>query len=97
MKNNASKVCDKDRCFLVKLWVTKTVHKPDENAQSFLHWKFEQCNYEQPVNLLMEHMEVMTEHSFMASWNYMQYKEARRNISVCCVIFIHDFTQNYVC
>ena len=42
-------------------------------------------------------MEVMAEHLFMASWNYMQYKEARRNISVGYVIFVHDFTQNYLC
>ena len=45
----------------------------------------------------MEHMEVMAEHSFMALWNYVQYKEARRNISVGYVIFVHDFTQNYLC
>ena len=44
----------------------------------------------------MEHMEVMAEYTFMASWNYMQYKEARRNISVGYVIFVHDFTQNYL-
>ena len=60
----------------------KTACKPDGNAQSFLSWKFELCNYEELVNLLVEHMEVMAEHSFMASWNYVQYKEAKRNISV---------------
>ena len=27
----------------------------------------------------------------------MQYKEARRNISVGSVIFVHDFAQNYLC
>ena len=42
-------------------------------------------------------MEVMAEHSFMASWNYVQYKEAKRNISVGYVIFVHDFAQNYLC
>ena len=31
-------------------------------------------------------METMAEHSFMASWNYVQYREARRNISVSHVI-----------
>ena len=45
----------------------------------------------------MEHVEVMTEHSFMALWNYVQFKEARRNISVGYVIFVHDFAQNYLC
>ena len=42
-------------------------------------------------------MEVMTEHSFMASWNYVQYREARKNISLRQVIFVHDFAQNYLC
>ena len=78
LEKNASKVCDRSKRFLVKQWVTKTVRKEDGNAQSFLHWKFERCNYEELVNLLIKQMEVMTEHSFMASWNYVQYKEARK-------------------
>ena len=94
LEKNASKVCDKSKHFLVKLWVTKTVHNKEGNTQSFLHWKYERCNYEQPVNLLME---TMAEHLFMASWNYVQYREARRNISVGYIIFVHDFVQNYLC
>ena len=86
LEKNASKVCDRSKCFLVKQWVTKTVCKEDGNAQSFLHWKFERCNYEELVNLLIKQMEVMTEHSFMASWNYVQYREARKNISLGQVI-----------
>ena len=97
LEKNAGKVCDKSKRFLVKLWTTKTVCKDEGNAQSFLHWKFERCNYEQLVNLLMKQMEPMAEHAFMASWNYVQYKEARRNISVGSVIFVHDFAQNYLC
>ena len=42
-------------------------------------------------------METMAEHSFMASWKYVQYREARRNISVGHAIFVHDFAQNYLC
>ena len=42
-------------------------------------------------------METMAEHLFMTSWNYVQYKEARKNISVGFVIFVHDFAQNYHC
>ena len=42
-------------------------------------------------------MKPMAEHSFMVSWNYVQYKEAKRNISVELLIFVHDFTQNYLC
>ena len=37
LKKNASKMCDKSKCFLVKLWVTKTVCNKEGNAQSFLH------------------------------------------------------------
>ena len=38
----------------------------------------------------------MAEHSFMASWNYCQYKLARRNIIEGDVIMVHDFAQNYL-
>ena len=36
-------------------------------AQSFMNWKFERCNCEQLVDLLMEHLGSMAEHDFMAS------------------------------
>ena len=39
----------------------------------------------------------MAIHSFNASWQYCQYKEAKRNIRPGDVIFVHDFTQNYLC
>ena len=39
----------------------------------------------------------MAEHSFMASWNYWQYKLARRNIIHGDIIMVHDFAQNYLC
>ena len=42
-------------------------------------------------------MSKMAEHTFMASWNYIEYKQARKNILVGDVIFVHDFTQNYLC
>ena len=97
IEKNAGIICDKSKCFLVKLWVTEMVQKQDCNTQSFLSWKFERCSYEQLVDLLIEHMELMAEHTFLASWNYVQYKEARRNISAGHVIFVHDFAQNYLC
>ena len=62
-----------------------------------MDWKFERCNYEQLVDLLMKHLGSMAEHNFMVSWNYVQCKEARRNITVGDVIFVHDFAQNYLC
>ena len=39
----------------------------------------------------------MSEHTFMASWNYVQYKQARKNILVGDVIMVHDFAPNYLC
>ena len=43
---------DKHKRFMVKLWITKTVKK-EGVTQSFLDWKFERCNYEELVDLLM--------------------------------------------
>ena len=42
-------------------------------------------------------MSTISEHIFMASWNYVQYKQARRNILIGDVITVHDFAQNYLC
>ena len=42
-------------------------------------------------------MTMMSDYTFMASWNYCQYKQARKNILVGDVIFVHDFAQNYLC
>ena len=81
---------------MVKLWITKTVKK-EGVTQSFLDWKFERCNYEELVDLLMQHLYNMSEHTFMASWNYCQYKQAKKNIEIGDVILVHDFAQNYLC
>ena len=75
---------------------TKTVKK-EGTTQSFLTWKFECCNYEELVDMSMTHMNTMAEHTFMASCNYVQYKQARKNILIGDVIIIHDFVQNYLC
>ena len=68
---------DERKRFLVKLWETKTERK-EGVAQSFLDWKFERCNYTGLIDLLMEHMSTMSEHTFMALWNYVQYKQAKK-------------------
>ena len=93
---NRDKLSDARKRFLVKLWITKTERK-EGKVQSFLHWKFERCSYLQIINLLQKHITSMAEHSFMASWNYWQYKLARRNIIKGDVIMVHDFAQNYLC
>ena len=77
LRDNADKLKDERKRFLVKLWETKTERK-EGVAQSFLDWKFERCNYTGLIDLLMEHMSMTSEHTFMASWNYVQYKQAKK-------------------
>ena len=81
---------------MVKIWITKTERK-EGKVQGFLDWKFERCSYVDLINLLINHVKSMAEHSFMASWNYYQYKLARRNIIWGDIIMVHDFAQNYLC
>ena len=89
LQKNGQRIKDKRKRFLVKLWVTKTERKQGV-TQSYLHWKFERCNYIELIDLFMDH-------TFMASWNYVQYKQAKKNILVGDLIFVHDFAQNYLC
>ena len=97
LNDNKDKTKDKRQHFLVKLWYTKREKKKDGTTQSFLHWKFERCNYNDLAGLLIEHLETMAEHSFNASLNYCQYKIAKKNIRKGDLIFVHDFSQNYLC
>ena len=96
LESNADKLSDNRKCFLIKQWVTKTERK-EGATQSFLHWTFEKCTYEELAHLLTGSLNSMAIHSFNASWQYCQYKEAKRNIRPGDVIFVHDFTQNYLC
>ena len=96
LQKNHEKFKDKRKRFLVKLWVTKTERK-EGVAQLYLHWKFERYNYIELIDLFIEHMCNMSEHTFMASWNYVQYKQAKKNILEGDIIFVHNFTQNYLC
>ena len=56
LRINQNKLKDERKRFLVKIWVTKTEHK-EGVVQSFLHWKFEWCNYTGLIALLMEHVQ----------------------------------------
>ena len=96
MAANATKIADKSKRFMIKQWITKTVQK-ECVTQSYLDWKLERYNYLELVDLLMEAMEYMAEHTFMASWNYCQYEQARKIILIGDVIFVHDFAPNYLC
>ena len=96
LESNADKFSDNRKRFLIKQWVTQTERK-EGATQSFLHWTFEKCTYEELAHLLTSSQNYMAIHSFNASWQYCQYKEAKRNIRPGDVIFLYDFTQNYLC
>ena len=78
LRSNEVKFTDKQKRFLIKQWVTKTVKK-EGTTQSFLHWNFERCSYKELAKLLTDKLELMAEHSFNASWNYVQYKQTMYN------------------
>ena len=42
-------------------------------------------------------MKDMAEHTFMATWNYCQYKKAKQNLFEGQVLIVDDFAQNYLC
>ena len=96
VESNKAKMSDTRKRFLIKQWITTTVKK-NGATQSFLHWKFERCSYKEMAKFLTDSLEKMAEHSFNASWNYVQYKQAKKNIRPGDVIFVHDFAQNYLC
>ena len=39
----------------------------------------------------------MAEHTFTATWNYCQFKQAKKNLEEGDVLIVNDFTQNYLC
>ena len=96
MDLNRDKLSDTRKRFMIQLWITKTERK-EGKVQSFLDWKFERSSYVDLIDLLMNKVKSMAEHSFMASWNYYQYKLARRNIIQGDIIMVHDCAQNYLC
>ena len=50
---------------MVKLWVTKTKVKVGAQ-QSYLHWKYQRCNYTELVELYLKQLGEMAEHTFQA-------------------------------
>ena len=41
-------------------------------------------------------MHAMSEHTFLASWNYVQFKKCRNNL-LGDILIVNDFGQNYLC
>ena len=96
MQINAEKIEDTRKCFLIKQWINKT--KDNQGVtQSFLHWKVECYSYQDLIDAYITQLNFMAEHTFMASWNYSQFKLAKKNLLPGQVLLVHDFAQNYLC
>ena len=96
MNVNQNKLEDTRKRFLIKEWITKN---KDNNgvSQSYLHWKVERCSYQDLIDRYIAQLNFMVEHTFMASWNYCQFKLAKKNLLPGQVLLVHDFAQNYLC
>ena len=96
LDSNESKLTDKCKCFLVKEWVTQT--KENNGAtQSYLHWKVHHCSITDLIHMYIKQVETMSEHTFHASWNYVQFKKCKNNLQIGDVSIVNDFAQNYLC
>ena len=62
---------------MVKVCGTKTKEVSEGVKQSYLHWNHERLNYEGLLKLYCKQMKDMAEHTFMATWNYWQYKKSK--------------------
>ena len=93
---NATKLQDTCKRFLIKQWITKN-KETNGVSQSYLQWKVERCSYQDLIDRYVTLLDVMAEHTFMASWNYCQFKRAKKNLLPGQLLFIHDFAQNYLC
>ena len=47
--------------------------------------------------MYIEHIAHMSEHTFFASWNYVQFKKCKNNLQIGDVLIVNDFAQNCLC
>ena len=87
---NQQKVNDVRKRFLVKQWVNKNKMK-NGVTQSYLNWNVDRYSYLDLIDLYVQHLHSMAEHSFMATWNYCQFKRARTNIKPGELLLVNDF------
>ena len=93
---NQQKFTDVKKRFLVKQWVNKNKVK-NGVTQSYLNWNVDRYSYLDLIDLYVQHLHFMAEHSFIATWNYCQFKRARTNIKPRELLLVNDFAQNYLC
>ena len=80
----------------IKEWVNKS-RKYNGNTQIYLHWDVHRCTYSELIDLYMKHLAFMAEHTFTATWNYCQFKQAKKHLEEGHVLIVNDFAQNYLC
>ena len=66
-------------------------------SQSYLNWNVDRYSYLDLIELYVNHLHSMAGHTFMATWNYCQFKRARTNIKPGELLLVNDFAQNYLC
>ena len=84
-----------ERDFLLNQWENKS-REYSGISQSYLNWKVDRYSYKDLIDLYIAHLNVMSEHTFMALWNYCQFKLAKKNLVTGEVLLIHDYAQNYL-
>ena len=92
---NAEKLENNRKRFLVKQWANKTRER-NGATESYLQWDVDHCSYSGLIDKYITILDSMAEHVFMASWNYCQFQEAKKNLLCGEVIVVHDFAQNYL-
>ena len=81
---------------MVKQWETKSEIKNGERI-SYLAWKHLRLSFDDILDLYVNQLSEMSEHSFFASWNYVQYKQCKNILQTGEVLMVQDFAQNYLC
>ena len=80
----------------MKQWENKNEMRNGER-QTYMHWKHLCLDYQGLSNLYIAQLSGMAEHSFYATWNYIQYKKCKGHLESGEVVMVHDFMQNYLC
>ena len=60
-------------------------------------WKHLRLSFDDILHLYLKQLSEMSEHSFFASCNYVQYKNCKNVIKTGEVVMVQDFAQNYLC
>ena len=59
-------------------------------GNSILQWKVHPCSFTDLIDMYVQQVETMSEHTFLASWNYVQFKKCKNNLQIGDVLIIND-------